>query len=290
MKRLTLALFLIICASCAIAQRENQRCLRGATTIRKQFQDVTVDIQKSQDVKDGDVCRAVVRKAGKNVFTTHDWGLEIPLIGEDVNGDGEPDLVLEGYTGGAHCCWIYYIISLGSRAGLLKQIYNERGAAFVRNERTGRMEIQTHDGAFDYVFLSHAEAPFPSVYLSLEGTRLIDVGARHVAEYDREIDEAKRRLSEEKLRAFYAATNSEGAWANDSNREAAADVLQIIYAYLYSGRQSEAHDALTTMWPPFDQERAWKLILETRQKGILKYTRSMPGRKTQPRAAVLHSR
>jgi len=49
--------------------------------------------------------------------------------------------------------------------------------------------------------------------------------------------------------------------------------LSIAFAYLYSGRDIQAHQALQKMWPPFDQERVWNLILETRHNGILCYTR-----------------
>jgi len=39
------------------------------------------------------------------------------------------------------------------------------------------------------------------------------------------------------------------------------------------GRESEARAALREMWPAFDQERIWNLILQTRRSGVLRYTR-----------------
>src|SRR5216683_233641 len=50
-------------------------------------------------------------------------------------------------------------------------------------------------------------------------------------------------------------------------------ILMIVLAYLYSGREDQAHHELQTMWPEFDRERMWKLIQETRHDGILCYTR-----------------
>jgi hypothetical protein len=136
------------------------------------------------------------------------------------------------------------------------------------------MEIRTYDGKFDYLFLSHAESPFPTVYLRLVGTRLVDVGREHTADYDHEITEAKRDLSPAELQQLHSAVNADELYGNDSNRRAETQILQIIYAYLYSGRQTQAHQALTEMWPAFDQEAAWKKILEARRKGILRYTGS----------------
>jgi hypothetical protein len=34
-------------------------------------------------------------------------------MGNDITGDGEPDLVVSEYTGGAHCCFIVYIFEVG---------------------------------------------------------------------------------------------------------------------------------------------------------------------------------
>ena len=55
--------------------------------------------------------------------------------------------------------------------------------------------------------------------------------------------------------------------------EARYNALMIVFAYLYSGREKQAHQALQDLWPPFDQERIWNLILETRHNGILCYAR-----------------
>jgi len=272
-KFVQLLVLVFACANVTLAQTGRERCLRGSTAIHKQFQNFTVGIEPFHDATDGDMCRAVVRNARKTVFTTYNWGLEVTLLGQDVNGDGYPDLVLEGYSGGAHCCWTYYIVSLGPLPRLIREIDNERGAGFVRDS-SGRIEIRTNDGKFDYLFLSHAESPFPAVYLRLIGTRLIEVGREHTADYDHEIDKAKRELSPAELHQIRSAVTADEFYGNDSNRSAATKILQIVYAYLYSGRQAQAHQALTEMWPTFDQEAAWKKILEARRKGILRYTSS----------------
>jgi hypothetical protein len=55
-------------------------------------------------------------------------------------------------------------------------------------------------------------------------------------------------------------------------RDARYNALMIVFAYLYSGREEQAHQTLRDLWPPFDQERIWNLILEARRNGILCYT------------------
>ena len=115
-------------------------------------------IDSKIEVEPGTNCVATVRSAsGRIVFRTSDWDISLESIsGKDVNGDGQPDIVFVGYSGGAHCCWTYWIVSLGTQPGLIKKIENERAAEFKPTGPNGRIEMWTLDGAFDYF-----DDPFP---------------------------------------------------------------------------------------------------------------------------------
>jgi len=45
-------------------------------------------------------------------------------------------------------------------------------------------------------------------------------------------------------------------------------VLEIVWAYLYSGREQEAWQALTDMWPTSDFERVRAALTSARASGI----------------------
>jgi hypothetical protein len=45
-------------------------------------------------------------------------------------------------------------------------------------------------------------------------------------------------------------------------------ILEIVWAYLYSGREQEAWRALADMWPPGDLDRIRAAILTARARGI----------------------
>ena len=228
-------------------------------------------LPKAVTIATGNGCRAqFFSSQHKLIFSAADWSFSIVLAGQDVNGDGSPDLVLEGYSGGMHCCWTYYVVSLGSKPGLITKFENERGAGFVVNKNTGRMEIHVLDGAFDYFDeFAHAFSPFPDVYLRLEGTKLLDISQEHLVDYDKSITKLKADIPAKDLAVFLQAENRDEkiGWENVS-----VNVVRIVQAYLYSGRKAQAHATLRKMWPPFDQQRMWKLILQTRRKGILRYT------------------
>lgn len=251
-------------------------CSGGEGHVVKNLQGVQVEFTPTTDdaFVFGQACSVVVRDSAKNtIFSETDSGFSVVMMDSDVNGDGVPDLVLESYSGGAHCCWTYYIISLGANPRLLTQFENERGAAFVRNVKNGRIDIETQDGDFDYFDgQRHACTVFPLVYLRLEGTKFVDVGSEHLAAYDEIIAKSQKALSDDKrqhLRSLKSRLTEDQGLDDDT----VSNSLKIVLAYLYSGREAEAHQTLVELWPRFDQERIWNLILESRRNGILSYTR-----------------
>jgi hypothetical protein len=130
------------------------------------------------------------------------------------------------------------------------------------------LEIHTLDGAFDYFDgFCHACSPFPSVYLGLEGTKMIDISHDYLAAYDDAILKIRHKLKFEDLQRLRVLDEN----VLKAGEEATAtQVLEIVLAYLYSGRREQAHRALTQMWPAFDVRRMWDLILKTRREGVLK--------------------
>ncbi len=59
------------------------------------------------------------------------------------------------------------------------------------------------------------------------------------------------------------------AGADPNEPEVKSAVLTIVLAYLYSGREAEAWNALEAMWPPTDRKRIQDAIVKARATGLL---------------------
>lgn len=275
MKRLAfIASLIVVVANPAHAANE-PACWKGVGSVTKKVEGFEIHISPypDKDNPDLDECEAeIYDPRGDVIFSEHDSSFVIEVAGVDVNGDGIPDVVLEAYSGGAHCCWTYYIISLGAQPGLLKKFENDRGVSFFR-VKSGRVEFTTQDGAFEYFdAVCHACTPFTLVYLRLDGRNLVDISPQYLAEYDEIIAENRKALTAAALQRLRALKKNPSDTTGPDGTVAKA--LTIVLAYLYSGRETQAREALQSMWPSFDQERMWNLIRETRRDGILSYTRN----------------
>jgi hypothetical protein len=191
--------------------------------------------------------------------------------GENIFGDGDPGLILEGFSGCAHGCLTYVLADLGDAPVVFKKIENGGEFYIFEDSSDGKYKILTWDGAFDYFDdFCHACSPVPTVVLELQGTSLRDVSAEFIADYDEVIADAKAKISPNDLNVFLAnpgLSKNDQAWTE--SEEIRRAILEVVLAYLYSGREQAAWQTLDQMWPANDRLRIKNLILKTRSEGIL---------------------
>jgi hypothetical protein len=113
------------------------------------------------------------------------------------------------------------------------------------------------------------------IVFRFEHDRLLDVSAEFRSYFEQEIAKIQEEISPRDLQDF---RNSDGKLAETLTpanaerlhrlRTAKTMTLEIVWAYLYSGREEKAWRALAKMWPPDDIERAREKILKARARGL----------------------
>lgn len=92
----------------------------------------------------------------------------------DLEHDGRPDVVLDLFSGGAHCCSIEQIFSYDAvRKTYVKSERNfgDPGAEIVDLAHNGRFEFLTADDRFAYEWTSFAASGLPVQVLTFSGGR-----------------------------------------------------------------------------------------------------------------------
>lgn len=224
---------------------------------------------KDDQDQDGDLrCRAVLTSAsGKRITIAYEWALSLdPISGADLSGEGTPDLVLSGYSGGLHCCYTYEIVSLGRTPKVLHTFSNPVPITFEK-QPDGTALIRAADGVFDYFIVPHTDAVIPQLVLKLEGNDLVDVSAKYPEVYDKEIEQARSQLSTEDIEKLRKANYRDKLYTDQI--PTVHKVLTIVLDYVYSGREEKAWQTLDDMWPAGDVSRVKSLIAERRHRGML---------------------
>ncbi len=82
----------------------------------------------------------------------------------DLEHDGQPDVVLDLYSGGAHCCTIAQVFSFDPGTmtyGETETNFGDPGARIVDLRHNGRYEFLTADDTFAYEFTDYAGSGMP---------------------------------------------------------------------------------------------------------------------------------
>ena len=234
---------------------------------------------------------------GELAVATDASQVDLDVFGADL-GDGVPVAAFQIKESDADCCVEYRIYSLEKTPRLLRTI---KGGEFFNASDTdldGDVEIWTNDAAAVNGFekLSLSELSAPTVVLRLAHGQLRDVSAEFQPYFESEIAKIRAEIPLRDLEAF---KNSDGKLASSPTPETAdalhrlrmvkIRVLEIVWAYLYSGRDQEAWHSLAEMWPQEDTHRIRAALLETRERGVhgqADVTSAGPTREKKKRAHI----
>ncbi|HEX4281655.1 MAG TPA: hypothetical protein VHZ27_12875 [Solirubrobacteraceae bacterium] len=99
----------------------------------------------------------------------------------DLEHNGQPDVVLDLYSGGAHCCSIEQIFSFdpGTMTYVMTQHnFGDPGEEIVDLGHNGHLEFLTADDSFAYEFTDYAASGLPIQILTFSGRHFVNV-TRH---------------------------------------------------------------------------------------------------------------
>jgi hypothetical protein len=135
------------------------------------------------------------------------------VLAVDLDRNGEPEVVVDLFTGGAHCCSYSLIYGYSAATGgyvRLRQVWGNAGYALRDIGRDGIFEFDSRDDHFAYVFASYAESRFPPQIWRYRANRLVDVTRRFPSRVRKDARDVLRSLPRYRrqkldLRGFMAA-------------------------------------------------------------------------------------
>ena len=182
MRRPSLVLAALACVAASLATAAAAQQHRASALVRA----------KLEFTKRGDAyrnVRLIVRRDGR--VDLRAWiarrpapywrPVEQPAV-RDLDGDGEPEVVVDVFTGGAHCCTKsrVFLRSAGGRWARLTHDWGNPGYRLRDVDRDGTVELVTGDDRFSYAFTAYVASSRPVQVWSLRGGRLREVTRDHL--------------------------------------------------------------------------------------------------------------
>lgn len=242
-----LALAALTCVLSASAEEKGEISVTEQT-----FKDYRVRITKYPDEQlDPMGSLLEIYKRDAQVFKKNEWRFyfghpvdenganELVRIGTDITGNGQPNLVISSWTGGAHCCFSFLIFELGDTFRHLATIDTKDSdlAHFEDRDGDANLEFVLWDFAFAYWNASFAASPAPQIVLRYEND------GYHIAE---DLMRAPAP-SESEIRERAAEVAAHPRWAEG---RPPTKLWDIMLKWIYSGNDAAAWALLDQAWPP----------------------------------------
>lgn len=175
----------------AIAQPARAEIITGESGNVK----VEISFEKPEEYQYKNVRLQIIR-AGKTVLnqqlpqeSEYDRPLgglfsdQIPVV--DLDGNQEPEVITNFFTGGAHCCTYSLIYRYNSQTQKYQKIRHDWGNGAYKLEdldKDGKPEFVSRDDRFAYAFTSYAASGYPIQIWQYRQGKMIDVTRRYPKE------------------------------------------------------------------------------------------------------------
>jgi len=272
-------LFLWGLASPCAAQIRSPLCDRGDSQFQASYRNgvvVTVGPARIEGLSTR-VCEAELNWGQQKLVVAEQAAqIDLDLFGVSLR-DELPMAAFQVQAFRDKCCSTYLIYTLDQPPRLLRAITGGGNFYAADTDLDGRVEIWAEDTAavdrFDGVFGSEVNY-LPTYVLRFEHGQLSDATPEFPDHFDQIITAVRAQMNPAWLREFQ---KSDGALRMGSIpdavqyhrlRVAKIQVLEIVWAYLYSGREQRAWEMLGELWPERDVGRIRAAIVKARGAGI----------------------
>lgn len=259
--RIFFLIFLISCAASVSGQDDaNKIACRNFPKTTESYKKKLWDgyeislgpARNASETDGGDCTAAIYNKAGKVVFRTTGFGVifDEEHTGMDFDGDGKGEVVfMTDEAGGAHCCWIYNVVTLVPRPHRLFDVGTGASVDFVK-DKDGKMIVwQRVGGTTDYT--TEAARPYAEQAFRVRDGKLVEVtpefcGPIFSPGHD-DYDEWGRQLTPERL-AKLPATKKLGVNGDFSVEDVVSALLSRALQRVLCHQYDEAMADLN-LWP-----------------------------------------
>lgn len=251
----TLLFFVLLCTSCRFnRQPADLETFSPPNPLNEttNFGEYTINIYREAGGCFFTPSSLEILKNSHRVYGVHGFNFTIydnnqrgnSFAGADITGDGQPNLVILEWTGGAHGCYIFHILELGQRFRLIQTIDTvyDSAARFENLDDDPALEVSFLDWTFAYWNECYAGSPAPEVIL-----KYFQGQYRMAPKLMKKppMNPAELHKMAATIRSLPDWTVTESSWDFPVPTELWAEMLPLIY----TGNMSQAWELVDLAWP-----------------------------------------
>jgi len=206
-----------------------------------------------------------ISKNGKNIlYDTITAGTVQSIKDIKLESNGEKVLLIEYYTGGAHCCTLL-------TAGIIKNdkytvkdtlFWGDSGYEIKDIDGDGVMELSGFDVRFAYAFTSFAGSQFPILIYQYKNGKFIDVTKKFPKLIEKDLADYKKQLNDDYLTKGYNCPQPGQDIYSAESGPVQALLAAITEDYYNLGKVDDAYDYINKVYKCDDK----KAFIQTLKK------------------------
>ena len=175
----------------------------------------------------------------------------------DLQGNGEPVVMVDLFTDGAHCCSVtnFYTYDAGTQTYRPYE-YNWGDPGYRLRTLGGKKVFESADDRFAYAFTDFAASGMPIEFLSFNGTRLVNTTSSHPQAVAADAARYLKAFKAQSRQKYDDTTGVVAAWAADE--DALNNSAQVA---MFLQTQAQAHH-LNTEIPGLPENAAFVTKLD----------------------------
>jgi len=159
-----------------------------------------------------------VSKNGSIVFSSECGDRVLTMTAEDLDNDGKKELLMDQYTGGAHCCsYIVAFKMLNDKIAVLDTLFwYDSGYEIKDIDGDGTKELTGNSAGFAYAFTNFAQSYFPVVIYKFKNNKFYDATKQFPVVVEKDIKFLKGELKNYIAKGFECPKAGEDTFNTDA--------------------------------------------------------------------------
>ncbi|RPI15638.1 MAG: hypothetical protein EHM58_13710 [Ignavibacteriae bacterium] len=208
-------------------------------------------------------CSALsITKNGKEIFKGECSDMISSINEYDLEGNGKKQIIIEYYTGGAHCCTYLAISQLKENSLVILDTLFLGNVSYqiLDLDNNGKKEILTMNDMFAYAFTNFAQSQFPIAIYQFRNNKLKFVNDEFEKVVLKDIDELEKQLKEYTSAGFECPKDASDDTFNTDAGAVKALLAPIVADYFSIGRTEEGYDRIKKVYKCPDRDNFIKIL------------------------------